>query len=339
MDSITQGLLGAAAAQVVLGRRLGARTWLYGAVGGMAADLDIFLRSSTDPTVAWIYHRHFTHSLAFIPIGGPIAALPWISRRRHRAHWRAIVAATTVGYATHALLDAFTTYGTMLLWPFSDVRIAWGFVAIIDLLFSVPLGWGVVRSARRNTRRPAAIALAWCAAYLGFGGVQHARAVSAARTLAQERGHVPRRVIAVPAAFTNFVWRTAYEANGRIFVDQARTPWWTATRVRDGDSIARVTLEDLSPTVRQDAELRRAFEVFAWFADGWVAHDPRGPLTFGDLRYGQELASVTSMWGLHLEPDAPAGQRVQGMQRAGDDPGPRMGRLWRVVLGDPELAP
>ncbi|MDB2316436.1 metal-dependent hydrolase, partial [Luminiphilus sp.] len=30
-----------------------------------------------------------------------------------------------VGYATHGLLDACTTYGTMLLWPFSDARIAW----------------------------------------------------------------------------------------------------------------------------------------------------------------------------------------------------------------------
>ena len=339
MDSITQGLLGAAAAQVVLGRRLGPRTWLYGAVGGMAADLDIFIRSSTDPTLSWIYHRHFTHSLAFIPVGGPLAALPWILRRRHRDHLGAIVAATTVGYATHALLDAFTTYGTMLLWPFTDVRIAWGFVSIIDLLFSVPLGWGVVRAARKDRPRPAAIALVWCALYLAFGGVQHARALAATRELAAARGHVPTRTLAVPVAFCNFVWRTAYEADGRIYVDQARTPWLSATRTRAGGSIERVTLRDLPATVEDDPELRRGFEVFAWFADGWVAADPGAPLTFGDLRYGQEVTSVTSMWGLHLEPDAPAGRRVQAMQRAGENAGDRLDRLWRVVIGDPELSP
>jgi inner membrane protein len=339
MDSITQGLLGAAAAQVVLGRRLGARTWLYGAVGGMAADLDIFIRSATDPTVGWIYHRHFTHSLAFVPIGGPLSALPWILRRRYRADARAIVAATTVGYATHALLDAFTSYGTMLLWPFSDMRVAWSFVSIVDLLFSIPLAWGVVRSARRREPRPAASALAWCALYLAFGGVQHGRAVSAARALAAERGHVIDRVEASPAAFTNFVWRTTYESDGRIFVDQARTPWWSATRIRAGGSIERATLADLPGEVRDDPELLRAFEVFAWFADGWVARDPEVTLGFGDLRYGQEVASTTSMWGLRLEPDAPEGERVQPIQRTSEAVGDRLGRLWRLVLGDPELSP
>lgn len=339
MDTITQGLLGAAAAQAVLGRRLGPRTWLYGAVGGMAADLDIFIRSATDPTVAWIHHRHFTHSLAFIPIGGPLSALPWILRAQHRDTWRTIVLATTIGYATHALLDAFTTYGTMLLWPFSDVRVAWGFVSILDLLFSVPLGWGVVRAARRHDPRPARLALAWCAIYLAFGGIQHARATSAARALAAERGHDPTRVEAVPAAFCNFVWRTIYEADGRIFVDQARTPWWSATRTRAGGSVERATEGDLPPEVQGDPELSRGFEVFAWFSDDWVAADPRGPLAFGDLRYGQEIASVTSMWGLRLVPEAPAGQRVQALQRATEDAGERLGRLWRVVLGDPDVAP
>ena len=38
----------------------------------------------------------------------------------------------TAGYATHAVLDACTTYGTMLLWPFSDARFAWNTISIID---------------------------------------------------------------------------------------------------------------------------------------------------------------------------------------------------------------
>jgi inner membrane protein len=305
----------------------------------MAADLDIFIRSSTDPLVGLTYHRHFTHSLLFVPIGGVLAALPWILRRRHAADRRAITAATSVGYATHALLDAFTTYGTQLWWPLSDMRIAWNFVSIVDLLFSVPLAWGVIRAARTLRRRPAAIALAWCAAYLGFGGIQHARAVAAARTLAAARGHPIVRVAAFPNGFCNFVWRTAYESQGRIWIDQARTPWWSATRARAGDSAAKVTLDDLPAQIVDDPQLRNAFATWVWFTDGWVARDPDDPLAFGDLRYGARIAAVRSMWMLRLDPGAAPPGRVTQARAFAEAPRAALARRWRVVLGDPAVAP
>ncbi len=339
MDSLTQGLLGAAAAQAVLRDRLGKRTWLYGAVGGMAADLDIFIRSSTDPLVGLTYHRHFTHSLFFIPIGGVLAALPWILRKRHAADRRAILAATTIGYATHALLDLFTTYGTQLWWPVSTMRAALNGVSIVDLLFSVPLAWGVVAAARRVQARPARIALAWCVAYLGFGMLQHARAVAATRELAASRGHTVQRVDAFPNAFCNFVWRTAYVSDGLVYVDQARTPWWSATRMRAGGSTPLVTTEDLSPAVANEADLREGFRTWTWFTDGWTGRSAVQPYTFTDLRYGLEIASTESMWSLTLDPDAQAPERVVQNQNMGRDARSRLGKLWRVIVGDPDVAP
>ena len=73
MDPLTQATLGAAAAQVSKPKRFVAAT-LVGAVGGALPDVDILIRSSSDPLLSLEYHRHFTHSLAFIPIGGAIAA-------------------------------------------------------------------------------------------------------------------------------------------------------------------------------------------------------------------------------------------------------------------------
>ena len=70
MDPLSQGILGVAAA-VSLARKNNARFAAgCGLAGGMAPDLDILIRSSTDPLMAVEYHRHFTHALAFIPIGG-----------------------------------------------------------------------------------------------------------------------------------------------------------------------------------------------------------------------------------------------------------------------------
>src|SRR5690606_29471703 len=76
------------AAQAVIGDRLGRKTWWLGALGGMAPDLDVIIRSASDPLLALEYHRHFTHSLAFIPIGGLLVAAPflWLARDQPREH-------------------------------------------------------------------------------------------------------------------------------------------------------------------------------------------------------------------------------------------------------------
>ncbi len=330
MDSITQGLLGAAVTQALLGHRLGRRAWIYGAVGGMAADLDIFIRSPTDPLVGWRYHRHFTHSLAFVPIGGVLAALPWILRKRFAQDRRDIILGTTAGYATHALLDAFTSYGTMLLWPLSDMRVAWSWVAIVDPIYSGILIAGVILAARRVSRRPARIALLLSSLYLAFGFVQRSRALGAARQLAQERGHPIERIDAYPSPPTNLIWRTTYLSEGRVWVDHARLPWWGPAAVREGSSIELATEDNLPAAVRDSPEALEGFRLFQWFARGWVGWDPAAPDVVGDLRYGgPEESSVSSMWGVVLRPE---GQPVVDSYRA--DMSNAMGRRWSTLLGE-----
>src|SRR5262245_40166851 len=139
MDTITHGFLGAAASQALLKRRLPRGAGLVGAIGGMLPDLDIFIRSSSDPTVGWFFHRNFTHSLIFIPLGGLIAALPFLCFQRFRNQKREVILAAIIGYATHALLDAFTSYGTQLFWPFSNYRVAWDWIGIVDPIYSLIL--------------------------------------------------------------------------------------------------------------------------------------------------------------------------------------------------------
>lgn len=304
MDPVTQGALGAAAAQLVLQKHLGPRAWLYGALGGMAADLDIFIRSDVDPLVGWTYHRHFTHSLAFVPIGGLVSGLPFIWRKP-RARKKLILAATTVGYATHALLDAFTSYGTQLLWPFSSARIAWNWIGIIDPFFTLPLCVAVVVAARRDRLRPLWIVAAWCALYMGWGGVQHARAKAHAERLALRRGHVLERVEAFPGVITNVLWRTVYLSEGRIHIDAVHVPWVGSPTHREGGSVARVGPDEHAALADGDPHMEHALGTFEWFTDGWVAEHPDDSNVLGDLRYGVAPASTTSMWGLRLGVEGP----------------------------------
>ncbi|MEM7159582.1 MAG: metal-dependent hydrolase [Myxococcota bacterium] len=331
MDSITQGLLGAAAAQAVLGSRLGKRAWLYGAFGGMAPDLDILIRSSTDPTVGWQYHRHFTHSLAFIPIGGVLASLPWVLRKRYAAQRRDITLATVVGYATHALLDAFTSYGTMLLWPFADTRVAWSSVAIVDPIYSGILLIGVILAARRVATKPARVALLLSSLYLAFGFVQRWRVLEATRDHAEVRGHTIERIDAFPAPPTNILWRSVYLSDGQVHVNQVRAPWWGPAVLAQGGSIPLATEDSLPEPARQDPQTLAAFRLFRWFARDWVGWDPHHPTVLGDLRYGVTGGDVSSMWGVRLEP---ASDPSVSAHRA-DMPG-ALGQRWRNLWGESE---
>ena len=88
MDPISQGALGAAAVQAAVGHRLGGRAWVVGAAAGMAPDLDVLLRSASDPLFGLVMHRHFTHSLAFVPLGGALVMLPFLLVPRWRQQWR-----------------------------------------------------------------------------------------------------------------------------------------------------------------------------------------------------------------------------------------------------------
>lgn len=134
MDPLTQGALGAALPQATANRRQVVAAGLLGFLSGMAPDLDVLIRSAQDPLLFLEYHRQFTHALAFIPIGGLLCALvlhPLIGRRAG-LRFRFSYLFCTLGYGTHGLLDACTTYGTLLLWPFSNERIAWHGISIID---------------------------------------------------------------------------------------------------------------------------------------------------------------------------------------------------------------
>ncbi len=74
MDPLSQAVVGASCAQALSNKKHFVTATILGLLAGMAADLDIFIRSDEDPMLFLEFHRQFTHSLLFIPIGGLICA-------------------------------------------------------------------------------------------------------------------------------------------------------------------------------------------------------------------------------------------------------------------------
>lgn len=334
MDSLTQGLLGAAAAQALMGRRV-ERAWLVGAVGGLLPDADILIRSASDPLLAIEYHRQFTHALVFIPVGGLIAALPWIVRKRHRRNRKEIVAAAIVAYATHGLLDACTTYGTQLFWPFSSYRVAWNLISIVDPIFTIALIIGLVWSTSGNRRQPAAIALAFCLLYLFAGGIQRERAVAARDRIAATRGQTPVRADAFPTIGNNLVWRSLYQSGDSLYADRIRVPWLGSPEWTEGLSVA--ALSDPPPSATNNPRIRRDFQRFSWFSAGWLARDPTDSTVIGDARYSMRTEAFEPIWGVRFHPNEPTPTEWVDRTR---DRSISLADLWAEITGtDPAYTP
>ncbi|MFC4636567.1 metal-dependent hydrolase [Dokdonia ponticola] len=138
MDSLTQVVLGAAVGEAVLGKKVGNKAMLWGAIAGTIPDLDVAARFLTDTITATEMHRGFSHSIVFSVLMAPI--LGWLVhqiKKRPDVGWQGWAKLFFWGLFTHPLLDAFTTWGTQLFWPF-DVRLAFNSIFVIDPLYTVP---------------------------------------------------------------------------------------------------------------------------------------------------------------------------------------------------------
>ena len=116
MDPLSQGVIAAVAAQQTSNKKHLIIATLLGFFSGMSADLDVFIRSSHDPLLYLEFHRQFTHSLIFIPIGGLICAsfFYYLFLRKKDITFKQAYIYSTLGYATHGLLDSFTTLTSSL---------------------------------------------------------------------------------------------------------------------------------------------------------------------------------------------------------------------------------
>ena len=306
MDPLSQGVVGAIAAQSVARRAELRAASVAGFAAGLLPDIDVFIRSAEDPLLFLDYHRHFTHALAFVPIGGAIAALllwpvlrSWLPPRR-------LLLFCVLGYATHGLLDACTTYGTQLLWPFSDRRVAWNVVSVVDPTFTLPvLALMIVALTRRSPRwGRAAVLLAL--AYLSLGGVQRERADALLARVAAEHGAVVERGGAKPTFANLLLWRGVWQTGDTLHVVALRPGVFGPDRVSPVATAPRFVPERDVPALRPDHRQARDVARFSHFSAGWLVRLPADHgVLIGDLRYAMLPDRIDPLWAIRLDPGRP----------------------------------
>ena len=330
MDLITHAALGAAAAASIAPAQRLRQAAFTGALAAMLPDADILITSSEDPLLNLEFHRHFTHSLVFVPVGAALAAaLVWLLLRR-RIEFGPLYLWALIGYLLAPLLDACTSYGTHLLWPFSAGPIAWNLIAVIDPLFSllviVPLVVALVKFRPGLAR----IAVSLAALGLAYGGIQHERAERHAHELAAARGHVPERLLVKPTLGNMILWRSLYVREGTIHADAIRLGFLGGARAYAGESAQLVDPErDLG--LPANSRTRRDVARFALFTDALVVRHPSRPELIGDARYAMLPTSIEPIWGIAIDASAPeAPVRFETMRRLTPE---LRGRFIDMLLG------
>ncbi len=184
MDNLTHGLMGLAVAAL---RRPdgGPGTDLPGSATDRAVfwaalmaaelpDLDIFYGGS-DPLAGFKYHRGLTHALVFAPVVALVATVlvkgVFRSARLRPVYGFSLLAVLLA----HLTNDLWTGWGTMLLQPFSAVRLGADWVNIIDPLITLPLLAAALLGWRRPALRRRALqgALLAVVLYVGLRGAVH----------------------------------------------------------------------------------------------------------------------------------------------------------------------
>ncbi|RYZ71194.1 MAG: metal-dependent hydrolase [Lysobacteraceae bacterium] len=288
MDSLSQIVLGGAVAAAIAPSGHRRAALLAGAVLGTLPDLDSLplMLLTDDPVSLMTLHRSLSHSLFVLPLVGWL--LWWLFKRRGRrvaeapGRW---FWAIQLALFTHPLLDAFTVYGTQLLWPLPMPPVMWSSVFIIDPLYTVWLllacivAW-FARGARLAQHALVA-GLALSSAYLGWSllakGLVEREADRALAAIGLDQA--PR--FSVPMPLNTLLWRVvAMTPDGYVIGDRSLA----ADR-------GPMEFRGYRSNVQALAEARglRSVRRLGWFNRGFMrARVEQGTLVLSDLRMGLE---------------------------------------------------
>ncbi|PWN05900.1 metal-dependent hydrolase [Rhodohalobacter mucosus] len=287
MDTITQMTLGAAVGEAVLGKKIGGRAILWGAVLGTLPDLDVIINPFVDGVVEMRNHRGFTHSLFFCLLFSPIigsAFNRWYAERAvgwQRWSWMVFLI-----FGTHILIDTITTYGTQVLYPLSDIPFTTDSMFIIDPFYTLPLLSGLILSlfmkrdsGFRRLANGSGLALSTLYIIWGLGIKSHVHTVFSESF--ENRFGYHEMLKTTPNGPNTFLWTgyavrndTVYNANYSLFDTSQELNFLAIPR---NSYLIEPYIDD------------RAVETLLWFSRGYYTVEKTdSSLYFNDLRFGRD---------------------------------------------------
>lgn len=278
--------------------------FLTAALTAMAPDLDSLIKSNVDQLLYIEYHRHFTHSFLMIPvISFFVTGILYLLGLKRKFSFMTLWKWGALAVATHGFLDACTSYGTHLLWPFSERRESWSIISIVDPLFTFPLLLGLLLTIWKKKKIFAVSAFIFALLYLLFGVFQHYRARSFYQD--QLRGSVSEQVQWIqvkPTIANQWLWRGIARVGESYRVDGLRLSFSGQSILYRGSSILPYTPEKDQEFQTREI-VQKDLKRFEFFSEGLLYRVPerfsnilQEERWIGDLRYSLLPHSLDPLW-------------------------------------------
>jgi inner membrane protein len=224
MDSITQAALGATIGEAILGKKIGNKAALTGAIIATIPDLDVILYLFYDKLEMLSIHRGLSHSISFSILGALLIAiilskLRWFKDLRYNI----LVLFSWLCLFTHILLDSFTAYGTQLLAPFSASRIGFDSINVVDPFYTVHLIMGLILSlwffrSKKDRSRFNNFGLMISSLYLIFTLINKENVKKAISARMEDQSIEYNDLLTMPVGIGNTMWYGVAKGRDSIFM-------------------------------------------------------------------------------------------------------------------------
>ena len=302
MEPITQGLIGASLAGSISKKDHLKQASILGAVGGIFPDIDVLIKSDNDPLLFIDFHRHFTHSLIFSPFGSLfLACIFFFLLNKSKSSFKNIYLYIFIGFISHGLLDACTSYGTSLFWPFSNDRISWNLISVVDPFFSILLLLFFTVFLLKKSRVFVQIGTLLCLIYLVFGYVKKEKIKKYVIDLAEKRNHKIERILLKPTFGNNILWRSIYQTKNFYYLNAVYIPLFSVKSHKKGDRLNVINKNTIFSEIPENSIHRQDILRFANFSQNFIFLHPDYSTVIADLRYGSLPHDYKSLWGIEVD--------------------------------------
>jgi len=286
MDSITHIALGGLLGEVFLGKRLGKRAMVLGAISQSLPDIDFVASFWLDVPHDLLAHRGFTHSFLFVVLISPLLAAStrrWLKNPEVGFNQWALFFIAQI--MIHLLLDSLNAYGTGWLEPFSHERFSFHTLFVADPFYTTWLliVFIVLLILSRNNQfrvRWAIAGLALSSVYLVYAFANKYHIDRDTNRILHEQHVSYSRYFTTPTPLNTWLWlivaedHRGYHVGHRSIFDEK-------------DSIEFHHFqrnESLLATSHENEDLKLLLR----FSQGYYTAELRkDTLVFNDLRFGQ----------------------------------------------------
>lgn len=187
---------------------------------------------------------------------------------------------------THPILDAFTTFGTRLFWPFSDVRVSLSNISIVDPIYTIPFLATVIACgfySRTDRRRQITnwVGIGVSCFYMMATMSTRKHVDKVMESSLSKQGIVPDKMISTPTIFNNILWFSIAQKDSNYYCGY----YSLFDKERKIDSIR--VLPQNQYLVKEFMD-QKELKILTWFSEQYynLMDLGNGRLQYNDLRYG-----------------------------------------------------